>query len=166
MGTLTTLDDTLKRMRGKRVYFDTAPIIYALENAPDFAECSIPFLRASGDRDFVGYTGVATLAEMLVRPLRNKNRDYAEHIKTLFLSGDVFQCSDHSTDVFLLTASLRADDHYKAIDALHLATAMTLGCQFFVTNDEAFKSTATTEVVLVSRFSDKPEINRLPRGRA
>jgi predicted nucleic acid-binding protein len=166
MGTLATLEDTLKRMRGKRVYFDTAPLIYALENAPHFAECSIPFLQASGEREFVGFTGVATLTEMLVKPLRSKNKDYAEHIKTLFLSGDVFQCSEHSTDMFILAASLRADDNYRAIDALHLATSMKLGCQFFVTNDEAFKSTATTEVVLVSKFSDNPDINRLQRGHA
>lgn len=166
MGTLAALAATLQRMRGKRVYFDTAPLIYALENAPHFAECAIPFLQASGKRELVGFTGVATLAEMLVMPLRDKNKDYAEQLKALFLSGDVLQCTDHSTEMFLLAATLRADHRYKAIDALQMATSITLGCQFFVTNDEAFKSTDTTEVVFVKTFSDNPDINRVLRGRA
>ena len=165
MGTLAALADTLQRMRGKRVYFDTAPLIYALENAPHFAECAIPFLQASGEREFVGFTGVATLAEMLVLPLRSKNKDYAEQLKTLFLSGDVLQCADHSTEMFLLAAALRADHRYKAIDALQMATSITLGCQFFVTNDDAFMSTATTEVVYVKTFSDNPDVNRALRGQ-
>jgi predicted nucleic acid-binding protein len=164
MGTLATLQDTLKRMRGKRVYFDTAPIIYALENALGFAECAIPFLQASGDRELVGFTGSATLAEMLVKPLREGNKDYAEQLKTLFLSGDIFQCAEHSTDVFILAASLRASNNYRAIDALQLATSITLGCHFFVTNDTAFKSTSTTEVVLLNQFSDDSEINSGMRG--
>lgn len=159
MGTLASLGDTLKRMRSKRVYFDTAPIIYALENPPGFAECAIPFLQASGDRAFVGFTGSATLAEMLVKPFREGNKEYAEHLKTLFLSGDIFQCVEHSTDVFILAASLRAAKNYTAIDALQLATATTLGCHFFVTNDDSFKSTSTTEIVLLKQFSNDPEIN-------
>ena len=57
MGTLASLAPTLQRMRGKRVYFDTAPLIYALENAPHFAECAIPFRQASGKRELVGFTG-------------------------------------------------------------------------------------------------------------
>ena len=164
MGTLASLGDTLTRMRGKRVYFDTAPIIYALENPPGYAECAIPFLQASGDRELIGFTGSATLAEILVKPLRVGNKDYAEHLKTLFLSGDVFQCAEHSTDVFILAASLRASHNYRAIDALQLATSITLGCHFFVTNDTAFKSTSTTEVVVINQFSDDPEINRGLRG--
>ena len=166
MGTLASLAPTLQRMRGKRVYFDTAPLIYALENAPHLAECAIPFLQASGKRELVGFTGVATLAEMLVMPLRDKNKDYAEQLKALFLSGDVLQCTDHSTEMFLLAATLRADHRYKAIDALQMATSITLGCQFFITNDEAFKSTDTTEVVFVKTFSDNPDINRVLRGQA
>ena len=164
MGTLAALADTLQRMRGERVYFDTASLIYALENAPYFAECAIPFPQASGEREFVGFTGVATLAEMLVLLPRDKNKDYAEQLKTLFLSGDVLQCADHSTAMFLLAASLRADHRYKAIDALQMATSITLGCQFFVTNDDAFKSTANTEVVYVKSFSDNPDVNRALRG--
>lgn len=166
MGTLALLQDTLKRMRGKRVYFDTAPLIYALENVPHLAECAIPFLQASEMREFVGFTGVATLAEMLVKPLRSNDKDYAEQLKTLILSGDVVQCADHSTEMFLLAASLRAADRYKAIDALQMASSITLGCQFFVTNDDAFKSTASTEVVLIKAFTDNPDVNRALRGHA
>lgn len=165
MGTLAILGDTLKRMRGQRVYFDTAPIIYALENVPGLSDCAIPFLQASGDREFVGFTGPATLAEMLVKPLRDGNTEYAEQLKTLFLSGDVFQCTEHSIEVFILAAALRAKENYRAIDALQLATSINLGCKFFVTNDDSFTSTTTTEIVLLKQYSGDPKINKDLRKR-
>lgn len=100
---------------------------------------------------------------MLMRPVRNTNKDYAEQLKTLFLSRDVLQCANHSIEMFLLAASLRAEHRYKAIDTLQIATSITLGCQFFVTNDHAFESNAATEVVCVKMFSDNPDVNRALR---
>ena len=140
-------------MHGKRVYFDTAPIVYALENVPHFAEASIPFLRASEDRTLIGFTGAVTLAEMLVKPLSVKNTEYAEVLKALFVSGDIFECVEHSRDAYIGAAGLRAEHRHKFVDALQLATAQTLGCQFFVTNDLKFKSTALIEVVCIQDYT-------------
>jgi len=141
-------------MHGKRVYFDTAPIVYALENVPHFASVSIPFLRASEDRKLIGFTGAVTLAEMLVKPLRGKNTEYVEVLKTLFASGDIFECVEHSRDSYITAAGLRAEHRYKFVDALHLASAQLLGCQFFVTNDHKFKSTSMIEVICVEDYID------------
>ncbi len=152
MGALASMPAALKKLRGKRVYFDTAPIIYALEDAPVFAAPCITLLRASEERQLIGFTGAAALAEILVKPLRSNNREYAEQLKTLFLSGDIFQCVEHSMDIFLLAASIRAERNYKPMDALHLATSIILGCSFFVTNDEAIRSSTALEVVLIKDF--------------
>jgi len=154
MGAIARLDDTLARMQGKRVYFDTAPIIYALENAPHFAAASIPFIRASEDRKIVGFTGAITLAEMLVKPLRQGRGEYADVLKGLFTSGDLFDCVDHTRDTYILAASLRAEHRYKFVDALQIATARTLGCQFLITNDHKLASSPLTEVVCVQTFLD------------
>jgi predicted nucleic acid-binding protein len=153
LGAVVPLDELLLRMHGQRVYFDTSPLIYAMEDSPQFAAQSIALLRASEQRKLLGFTGIATLMEMLVGPLRKGQEEYSERLKVLFLSGDIFQCVDHPREAYVLAAMLRARSNYKAIDALHLATARTLGCQFFVTNDEALVSAADIEVVLIKRFT-------------
>lgn len=152
MGAIARLDETLARMHGKRVYFDTAPIIYALENAAQFAEVSIPFIYASENRKIIGFTGAVTLAEMLVKPLQQGNAEYADVLKGLFACGDLFDCVDHTREAYVLAATLRAEHRYKFVDALQIATARTLGCQFFITNDHKLASSPLTEVVCVQNF--------------
>ena len=161
MGAIARLDDALARMYGKRVYFDTAPIIYALENAPHLAAVSIPFIRASEDRKIIGFTGAVTLAELLVKPLQQGNSEYADVLKGLFTSGDLFDCVDHSRDAYILAATLRAEHRYKFVDALQIATARTLGCQFFITNDHKLASSPLTEVVCVQNFLDAATVASL-----
>ena len=161
MGAIARLNDTLARMHGKRVYFDTAPIIYALENAPQFAAVSIPFIRASEDRKIIGFTGAVTLAELLVKPLQQGNSEYADVLKGLFTSGDLFDCVDHARDAYILAATLRAEHRYKFVDALQIATARTLGCQFFITNDHKLASSPLTEVVCVQNFLDAATVASL-----
>ena len=73
-------------MQGKRVYFDTAPLIYAIENVADYVQCSIPFFRASEERQLFGFTGAITLSEMLVKPMRERNAEVVARIKGLFES--------------------------------------------------------------------------------
>ena len=150
MGALKTVRQTLEKMGGKRVYFDTVLFIYGLENSPEYASRAIAFIQSAQERQIIGITGIATLTEMLVHPFRDGNDSYADQLKTLFLSGDVCECVSHTDDVFLSSARLRAKSKLKAIDALHFSTALHFGCQYFLTNDTSFKSTQTMEVVRLS----------------
>ena len=150
MGEIKTLESILGRMRGRRVYFDTVILIYALEANPNFVSRGTPFLAASEAREFIGYTGVAAVSEMLVEPFRSGNTAYAEQLKAMLQSGDVLECVSHSDEAFLASAAMRATGNLKAIDALHFSTALALGCQFFLTNDASFKSTQTMEVIRLS----------------
>jgi predicted nucleic acid-binding protein len=147
--TANAVGAVLTRMQGKRVYFDTAPIIFAIENVPGYAELCIPFFQASEARQILGFTGAITLTEMLVKPMRIKNADITARIKSLFAVDDVFTCVDHARDAYVLAAELRAEHNYKMVDALQCATAIVTGCNFFITNDFKFKSTAGLEVICV-----------------
>lgn len=158
MGEIRTLEHILEKIRGKRVYFDTVVLIYALEGNSIYVNRAVPFVEASENRECIGFTGVATLTEMLVGAIRKGNTNYAEQLKAMFKSGDLLQCVSHNDEVFIASASLRATSNLKAIDALHFSTALALGCQFFLTNDASFKSTQTMEVIRLTDIEPTPRI--------
>lgn len=136
-------------MQGKRVYFDTAPIIYAIENVVGYAQYSIPFFQESERRQLFGFTGAITLSEMLVKPMRDRNAEVVARIRGLFESEDIFTCVLHDREAYVLAAELRARRKLKMVDALQCATAIGLNCDFFVTNDFKFKTSSTLEVVCI-----------------
>jgi len=149
MGALIAPSELIQRMRGKRVYFDSAPIIYALENNPRYAEIALQFTDASEKRDFFGFTGTMALVELLVKPLQEQNAALVANIKQLFASGDVFTCLEHPHDTLMLSAQLRASYRLKMADAIHMATAIHNRCNFFLTNDSKLSSISTLEVILL-----------------
>lgn len=142
-----SLQKVLDRMQGRRVYFDTAPLIYALENLSHCAPAAIALLQASEQRRIFGFTGAITLAEILVKPLRANMPDVAVQLKSLFASDELFTCVDHSRAAYLLAAEIRAETNLKMVDALQCATAIDTRCEFLVTNDFKFKSSGVLEVV-------------------
>jgi predicted nucleic acid-binding protein len=152
MGTIKAADQIIERMLGKRVYFDSAPIIYALENNPRYAAIALKFTDAAEKRQFFGFTGTMVLVEMLVKPLREQNTALVAHIKQLFAIGDVFTCLDHPNETLMLSAELRAKNGLKMADAIHMATAIHNRCAFFLTNDSKLKSISTLEVILLEDF--------------
>ena len=149
VGKVNKLDRVLAKMQGKRVYFDTAPLIYAIENVAGYAQYSIPFFRASEERQLFGFTGAITLSEMLVKPMLDRNAEVVARIKGLFESEDIFTCVNHSREAYVLAAELRAMRKLKMVDALLCATAICLNCDFFVTNDFKFRTSSTLEVVCI-----------------
>ena len=73
MGQLTSL------IAGKLVAFNTGPLIYYIEEHPDYLSpgqmsCSAPSIVAP----LFGMTSVLTLQEVLVKPLREGQDDLAE----------------------------------------------------------------------------------------
>ena len=57
MGALKTVRQTLDKIGGKRVYFDTVLFIYGLENSPTYASRAIAFIQAAQERQIIGITG-------------------------------------------------------------------------------------------------------------
>lgn len=148
MGSLTLTVTTLtKRMRGARVYVDTNAFIYLLESTPKLGDKVASLLAASEQHALFACTGDVTVAELLVKPMRDGNAVAIGVIDALFAQTAMVEVLPHTASVFRLAASLRAEQRLCFIDALHLATALNHRCTFFVTNDADFKSSGHIEVV-------------------
>ena len=72
MGQLKTL------ITGKLVAFDTAPLIYYIEEHPDYLPLADELFSAIDEGVARSLTSVLTLQEVLVAPLRNGRPDVAD----------------------------------------------------------------------------------------
>jgi predicted nucleic acid-binding protein len=126
------------------VYLDANVIIYLVEKIPAWGPkgaSRIRRLRAAGDG--VAVSDISRL-ECLVGPFTTGNAAVAADFGAFF--------GDPAIQVFPVTASvceraarIRATHRFKALDALHLASAVENGCGLFLTND-----------LTLGRFTDVP----------
>jgi predicted nucleic acid-binding protein len=142
--------DPLARMRGARVYLDTNAFIYLLESTPKLGAQVASLLDASERHELFACTGDAAIAELLVKPMRDRNTAAIGVIDALFAQTAMIEVLGHTGNVFRLAASLRAERKLRFIDALHLATALSYRCAFFVTSDADLKMIDGIEVVNLS----------------
>jgi predicted nucleic acid-binding protein len=125
-----------------RLYLDTAPIIYLVEQVPRYAEAVD---RRVSSNSIIQVVSDLTRLECRVQPVRDHNDsllqdydDYCNEVVTeiVLLSGLVM---DRATDI-------RAYYGFKTPDAIHLAAAVVSDCDVFLTNDQR-----------LDRFSDIAE---------
>ena len=139
----------LTRMRGQRVYIDANYLIYFFDKrAPQF-DIVAPIFVACDAGEFVGFTGDAAVAEVMVHPYRSMSAAEIARGKAFFSRDDFINVLRHDSSVFDTAAQLRATSSMKMLDALHYATALQAGCRFLLTNDGDFKTSKQIEVVSV-----------------
>jgi len=147
MGQVTS---AIAAMRHQKIYLDTNVFIYFLEPHPVFFPVAAAFMNAAHAKTLQGYTGELAVAETLVAPYRANDSKLVADVKRFFRAKDFLSVLPHDAPIFDTAAQLRARQHIKFIDALHVATAMRSSCTFFITNDRAIRSINQLDVVLIS----------------
>ena len=135
---------------GAKVYLDTNIVIYAIEGFADLANQIQALLQALDDAQIIAVTSELTLAEALIKPLKDQNQPEQQAYKRFLTPTSVLQVVPISKEILEEAARLRATTKLKLPDANHLATATLNGCDCFLTNDDSFKSITTTNVKILS----------------
>lgn len=140
---------------GSHVYIDTPVLIYTLENHPDF----YPLLKQlwvkfENDRVSISSSELI-ITEALVLPLRSENivsiRTYEQ---LLFDAGINLIPIDRS--ILVAATKLRVKYKLKTPDAIHAATALSINCNRFITNDKGFRNIAGLPALILSEvLADK-----------
>ena len=134
MGTLTSL------IEGRLVAFDSAPLIYYLEEHPRYTLLSDELFDAFREQRARGLTSFLTLLEVLVLPLRAGHSSLASHYRQILGQTKGIALFSIDRAVCERAAQLRADHHWlRTPDALQVATAIEHGAQVIVTNDNRWK---------------------------
>jgi predicted nucleic acid-binding protein len=139
----------LELIRGKRVYMDANVFVYAIEGNAIFPELARVF-QAFGDGIFEIVTSELTLAEVLVKPIREQRHDVRQKFETILQTSQGMIVAPVSRLLLTEAAAIRAEQtNLKLPDAIHLSTALESRCHVFLTNDLRVKSEAL-EVIQLS----------------
>ena len=139
-------------IQGNRVYLDTNVFIYALEGFPPLDTELQDLFKAIGRGDFEGLTSELTMAEALVKPLKDGNTALIGAYDTTLQDRPYFHLLAITRAILREAAHLRGTTSLKLPDAIHLATAEHTGCTTFVTNDTDFKGATSMKVVVLSEL--------------
>lgn len=115
----------------ERVYLDTAPVIYTVEQSPEYAAAVDRRLAAA---DIVRVASDLTRLECRVKPIRDGNQELLKDYDDYFREA-VAEVVMLSREVIDRATAIRAQYGLKTPDAIHLAAAVVSGCDVFLTND-------------------------------
>ncbi len=123
----------------KKVFVDTAPIIYYLENNPLYSEVIKRFFTTCIEQNIQVVTSAITVEEYLVYPYLSGQMDFADNFKR-FLDYMNVKIIDINADIAEQASKLRGQyKGFKAMDALQLSSAIASGCDIFFTNDKQLR---------------------------
>lgn len=95
------------------------------------------------DASSAGIGSVLLIPELLTKPLRDGATEEFEELSALLARLDLLAADEATAE---LAASLGASYRLRAVDALHLATAVGAGADRFLTNNHADFHKSITEI--------------------
>lgn len=138
-------------MRDSKVFLDTSPLIYLLDNDTNFGDKTNKILSALARDNNKFVSSVITCTEYLVIPYRTNNQPLIEAFWELAADcGMVLY--PITKEIALKAADIRAEYGFKTMDSLQLAVACTAGCQLFLTNDKQLRRFAEISCVTVEEW--------------
>lgn len=123
----------------KRVFVDTAPFIYYLENSALYVEVIKKFFKQCLEENIQIVTSAITVEEYLVFPYSNNRMEFADNFKR-FVKCMNIEVVTIDSNIAEQGAKIRGVyKNFKGMDALQIAAAIVSGCDMFFTNDKQLK---------------------------
>ncbi len=122
-----------------RVFIDTAPIIYFLENSSLYMESMERFFVKCVKEHKQIVISALTVEEYLVSPYSNGQMEYVDNFKRFIKYMDV-EVVDIDATIAERGAKIRGQyKNFKAMDSLQIAAAVVGKCDVFFTNDKQLR---------------------------
>ncbi len=123
----------------KRVFVDTAPIIYYLENSYLYMDSIKKFFTKCVNENIQLVTSAITIEEYLVFPYSSGKMELADNFKK-FIEYMNIEVVNINPKIAEQGANIRGQyKNFKAMDALQIATAIISECDMFFTNDKQLR---------------------------
>ena len=133
----------------EKIYFDTAPFIYFIENNPEFYQKLEDLIFQLVEDESILYTSVLTQTEFSVHPIKFDRRELIDDYETMLLTMS-FNINSIDIHIAKQAAELRAKyPSLKTLDALQLASALTFECDKFITNDRGLSRIDENSMTIV-----------------
>ena len=125
----------------KKIFLDTSPVIYFLgEDKPFKNKMNQIFLSLNEQGEEPKFImSTITCEEYLVYPYRMNDQKAINSLYHFILDANI-TVFDIDMKIAIKAAQIRAEyKHFKAMDAIQLATACLNNCDLFLTNDRQLK---------------------------
>lgn len=142
----------LAQLKGQIVGLDTAPLIYFIEENPTYLEVTDAFFEAMFRGEFTVVTSVVTLAEVLVYPVRQGNITLVRQYRDILFNSQGFTTIEVNQNIAEIAAQFRANYNLRTPDALQIATAISAGASFFLTNDVRLQSLSELSMLVLDEL--------------
>ena len=137
----------------RRIMFDTAPIIYFIEEHKSFGGITEEiFGLIRENHEYHAFSSVITLAEVLAQPLRKSNKQLVEKYRQFLLNASNFTLYSIDPIIAEKAAELRAKYEIRMPDAMQLAVAIENVATLFITNDKDLKKVEEIEVLVLEDY--------------
>ena len=134
----------------KRIFLDTSPIVYYLENNELYYRNMKKFWKEYDDCDYI--TSTITVTEYLTYPYQQNNLKLINAFYA-FVDGMDIEIKSIDKAIAEKAAQIRAEyKFFKTMDALQLATACLYECDLFLTNDKQLKQFKEIDCVTVEEL--------------
>ncbi len=134
------------------VGFDTAPLIYFIEDVEPYADLLEPVFELLGSQRLHAVTSTITLADILTKPLADKKFGLVDEIKFALKSFSTLTMFAVDEKLAEAAALVRARHGIRLPDALQVAAAIQGGATLFITNDKRLKKIDAFEVLVPADF--------------
>jgi predicted nucleic acid-binding protein len=132
------------------IFIDTAPVIYFVERNPQFFYLVEPIFDRL-ETDIQAVVSPITLSECLVGAIRSGLPDLEQAFVDVLLSNEVVFV-DINAAVAQNAANIRMRYNLQLPDALQIATAISSGCDAFLTNDAALQRVLELRILVASEL--------------
>lgn len=123
----------------KRVFVDTSPIIYYLENSSLYVDSIKKFFSKCIEENIQIVISAITVEEYLVFPYSSGKIEFVDNFKRFIEYMDI-EVVDIDSVIAEQGAKIRSQyRNFKAMDALQIAAAIISGCDMFFTNDKQLR---------------------------
>jgi predicted nucleic acid-binding protein len=139
--------DALKDV--KRLYIETAPFIYYVEENPTYIARMDAIIEAVYDSEMTAYSSVITLVEVLSYPLKTGDKGLEQEYRDILVNSGNYQLVPINVQVAESAADLRARYNLRTPDALHVASAIHRRCDAFLTNDTGIKRVTELNILVL-----------------
>lgn len=145
----------IQQLKGKTVFLDTAPLIYYIEENPDYSGFlnKLFLLNSKGDLTF--HASVITLLEVLVHPMRKNEHQLAKKYYNILCNSQGIDVFDMTVEVAKNAATLRAKYGVKTPGAILLGTAVSASSDYFITNDVRLKAVKEIKFLVLNELMKK-----------
>lgn len=141
-------------IQGKVVFFDSAPLIYYIEQHPRFLRVAQELFEALDQGTARGLTSVLTLVEVLTKPFRDGREDIAREYREVLTEAVGITLVPIDSELCDQAARLRANYQWlRTPDAIQAACAIRRKADLIITNDDRWRRLTEIPIIILRDYA-------------